>query len=256
MGLISLCHHFASPSSPLLHFLSPFPYPDCYKIRAHRVEERLLSLNAITIPAQTKQPAKGLIVLLHGWGANCQDLLGLAEFMDLGDYQLVFPDAPFVHPYNPVGKMWYDLPQDYRFVGTAQFGDRPDLTQSREQLTNFLNSLTDQLQIPFSRTILGGFSQGGAMTLDVGLQLPLAGLMVLSGYLHAPPRLQTTDTPAVFIVHGRQDMVVPVQAAHRTRDSLQALGVPVQYQEYPFMGHEIQPVVLEQLQTFVKEILD
>ncbi len=175
--------------------------------------------------------------------------------MDLGDYQLVFPDAPFTHPYNPVGKMWYDLPQDYRCVGTAQFGDRPDLTQSRQQLTDFLNALTQQLQIPLSRTILGGFSQGGAMTLDVGLGLPLAGLMVLSGYLHAPPHLQSAQSPPVLMVHGQQDMVVPVQAAYRAKDGLQALGVSVQYQEYPLMGHEIQPVVLEQLQTFVKETL-
>jgi phospholipase/carboxylesterase len=175
--------------------------------------------------------------------------------MELGEYQLVFPDAPLQHPYNPVGKMWYDIPQDYRFMGTKQFSDRPDLTQSRQQLTEFLNSLTEQLQIPFSRTILGGFSQGGAMTLDVGLSLPLAGLMVLSGYLHAPPRLQEAPSPPVFMVHGQQDMVVPVMSAHQSRDSLLALGVSVKYQEFPTMGHEIQLVVLEQLQTFVKEIL-
>jgi phospholipase/carboxylesterase len=192
---------------------------------------------------------------LHGWGANYEDLLGLAEFMDLGEYQLVFPDAPFQHPYNPVGKMWYDIPQDYRFMGTAQFSDRPDLTQSRQQLTDFLTGLTDQLQIPLSRTILGGFSQGGAMTLDVGLQLPLAGLMVLSGYLHSPPPLKLEQVPPVLMVHGRQDPVVPILAAQRSRDSLQALGASVQYQEYPMMGHEIQPVVLQELQTFVKETL-
>ncbi len=140
-------------------------------------------------------------------------------------------------------------------MGTAQFSDRPDLTQSRQLLTDFLNGLTDQLQIPLSRTILGGFSQGGAMTLDVGLSLPLAGLMVLSGYLHAPPKLQAGNAPPVLMVHGKQDMVVPVAAAQKSRDSLQALGVPVQYQEYPLMGHEIQLPVLEQLQTFVKENL-
>jgi len=217
--------------------------------------ECLLSLKAITIPAQTQPPPKGLIVLLHGWGANCQDLVGLAEFMDLGEYQLVFPDAPFQHPYNPVGKMWYDIPQNYQFMGTAQFGDHPDLTQSRQQLTDLLNGVTSKLNIPFSRTILGGFSQGGAMTLDVGLSLPLAGLVVLSGYLHAPPRLQPGQSPPVLMVHGKQDMVVPVMAAHQSRDGLKTLGVPVQYQEYPMMGHEIQPVVLNELQTFVKETL-
>ncbi len=55
------------------------------------------------------------------------------------------------------------------------------------------------------------------------------------------------------MVHGRQDAVVPIAAAHQTKDSLQSLGIEPQYHEYD-MGHEIQPVVLEQMQNFVKDV--
>lgn len=213
-----------------------------------------VSLQAITVPPMNGQPAKGLVVLLHGWGANQEDLLGLAEFMDLSEYQLVFPDAPFAHPFNSVGRMWYAFPEDYSFLGTPEFGDRPDLANSRQLLSQFLEEQTQQLDIPFSRTILGGFSQGGAMTMDIGMRFPLAGLMVLSGYLHAPLQPQAKDIPPVLMVHGRQDAVVPLAAAHQARDSLQQFGAPVQYQEYN-MGHEIQPVVLQELQNFVKKSL-
>lgn len=92
------------------------------------------------------------------------------------------------------------------------------------------------------------------MTLDVGERLPLAGLMVLSGYLHAPLQPQQTSLPPILMIHGRQDQVVPLQAAHQTRDSLQALGITPQYQEYD-MGHEVQPIAFSQIQSFVKELL-
>ncbi|NJP09995.1 MAG: alpha/beta hydrolase [Leptolyngbyaceae cyanobacterium RU_5_1] len=213
-----------------------------------------MSLYAITVPPANGQPPKGLVVLLHGWGANYQDLLGLAEFMDLSEYQLVFPNAPFPHPFNPTGKMWYAFPEDYSFMGTVEFGDRPDLSASRQQLTELLKSLADTTGIPLSKTILGGFSQGGAMTLDVGVRLSIAGLMVLSGYLHAPLQPQLSTFPPVLVVHGKQDTVVPLASAHQVQTSLHSLGVAVHYQEYD-MGHEIQPIVLGQIQSFVKAVL-
>ncbi len=193
-------------------------------------------------------------MLLHGWGSNCQDLAGLANYMDLSAYQLVFPEAPLPHPYNPVGKMWYAFPQDYSFWGEPEFGDRADLATSRQRLIEFLTHLSQTTNIPFSQIILGGFSQGGAMALDVGVRLPLAGLMVLSGYLHAPLQPQQASLPPTLMIHGRQDQVVPLQAAHQARDSLQAVGITPQYQEYD-MGHEVQPMVFSQIQSFVKEWL-
>lgn len=212
-------------------------------------------LETITVPPSSGQPPKGLIVLLHGWGANYEDLVTLAPFLNLPEYQYVFPNAPLPHPYTPVGRMWYSFPEDFSLLESPTFGQNPELTSSRQSLLELFQSLAASTGIPPERTILGGFSQGGAMTLDIGLQLPLAGLMVLSGYLHGgvqPPRAGTSAP--VLVVHGRQDTVVPIQAAWKTRDWLTQLGVSVQYDEFT-MGHEIQPIVLEQARQFINAVL-
>ena len=208
---------------------------------------RPLTLNAIAIPSSTPDAA-ALVVGLHGWGANAKDLATLAEFMDLSDYELLFPDGPFPHPQSFGGRMWYGFPGGYTF--DANLDDQDDLAHSRQLLKDWLLSLEGTTGIPLSRTLLAGFSQGGAMTLDIGTQLPLAGLMILSGYLHAPLSAVHQPLPPILVVHGRQDPIVPLAAAQRSRDALEAVGATVTYHEFN-MGHEIQPVVMEQIQSFV-----
>jgi phospholipase/carboxylesterase len=160
--------------------------------------------------------------------------------LNLPNYQFLFPDAPFSHPQVAGGKMWYDLARD----------DYRGLAISQELLTNWLLSLESTTGISLEATILSGFSQGGAMTLDIGLQLPLAGLVSLSGYLHQTPQDIEPPLPSVLIVHGRQDTVVPLSAARRVRDYLLKLGAPMQYKEFD-MGHEISAEVLEVVREFV-----
>lgn len=192
--------------------------------------------------------------MLHGWGANAQDVAALANYLDLPDYQFLFPEAPFPHPYSSEGKMWYGLPNDYSFFSRPEFRQQPELQKSRLELMEWLRSLESTTGVPLSRTLLGGFSQGGAMTLDIGLQLPFAALMVLSGYLHAPLDAEKLVSPSpVLIVHGRQDQVVPLGAAQQVHEILVKLGAKVQYYEQD-MGHEIQPIVLSHMQSFVEEI--
>lgn len=213
-----------------------------------------MSLQTISIPPQSGQ-AKGLLVVLHGWGANAQDVAALAPVLSLPDYHFAFPNAPFPHLYSPSGRVWYNFPENYTFLSSPEFSDQPELVESRKLLQDWLLSLESTTGVPLSRTILGGFSQGGAMTLDVGLNLPLAALLVLSGYLHAPSRLTAPTNftaPPVLVVHGRQDSVVSLSAAHQVRDSLLALNVPVTYHELD-MGHEIQPSVLQLMQSFIEE---
>jgi phospholipase/carboxylesterase len=210
-----------------------------------------LSLQAITIPAKSGQP-NGLIVVLHGWGADAQDVAFLCSLLELSHSQFMLPDAPFPHPYGIGGKMWYDLPQTMTFQ--SDLNTQKDLVTSRQLLTDWLTSLEANTGVPLSRTILGGFSQGGAMTLDVGLHLPLAGLMVLSGYLHGAVSPEPSYPP-ILMVHGRQDPVVPLAAAHLAKNRLLELGATLQYQEFD-MGHEISPLVLNEMQQFIQKTLD
>ncbi|MEG4587551.1 alpha/beta hydrolase [Microcoleus sp. MOSTC5] len=202
-----------------------------------------MSLQFISIPPKTDRKPVAVIVALHGWGANARDLTSLAPAFNLPDYQFVFPDAPFPHPQAMGGKAWYDL----------QGKDAQGLVKSRQLLREFLLSLESSTGVPLSRTILGGFSQGGAMTLDVGLTLPVAGLICLSGYLHPSiSPVAGSALPPVLIVHGTQDTIVPVSAAVRSRDSLTAWGTAVQYREF-IMGHEILPEVIDVMRSFVVE---
>ncbi|MCP6763144.1 MAG: alpha/beta hydrolase [Fischerella sp. CENA71] len=204
---------------------------------------KYLSLEFIQVPPTTGKAPQGLIVALHGWGANAEDLASLAPYLNLPDYQFLFPNAPFPHPHSPIGRAWYDLSADKMYEG---------LTQSRELLTDWLLSLENSIGVPLSQTILSGFSQGGAMTLDVGLKLPLAGLIVMSGYLH-PGAVETslaTSLPPVLITHGRYDQVVPLRAALNAKETLESRFITVQYYEFD-MGHEIQLPILELIRNFV-----
>lgn len=197
-------------------------------------------------------------MLLHGWGANAQDVAAVASYINLPNYQFFFPNAPFPFPYGGQGRVWYNFPENYSFTSHPNFGEQAELQASRQQLTEWLRSLESVTGIPLSRTVLAGFSQGGAMTFDVGLRLPLAAILVLSGYLHAPIAPDSIDlatVPKVFMVHGISDTVVPLFAAQEARDSLISLNIPVEYQELN-MGHEIPLTVLNKMQSFIEEKIE
>ncbi|MEH2316372.1 alpha/beta hydrolase [Nostoc sp.] len=196
----------------------------------------------MTVKRANFQPPAGLIVTLHGWGANAEDVASLLPLINLPDYEFVLPNAPFPYPYSPVGRAWYDLRVENMYEG---------LPESRQLLIDFLQSLESSTGVPLSRTILSGFSQGGAMTLDVGSKLPLAGLVVMSGYLH-PDAITAgkSEIPPTLITHGRYDEVVPLQAALKARETLKSLEVALEYHEFD-MGHEINPQTLEVLRNFV-----
>ncbi|MEI6444947.1 MAG: alpha/beta hydrolase [Nostocales cyanobacterium ELA583] len=200
------------------------------------------TLDFIRVSPPTGRTPDALIVTLHGWGANAQDVASLIPHVNLPEYEFLLPNAPYPYPHGDMGRAWYDLRAENMYNG---------LIESKQLLIDWLKSLESNTGVPLSRTILSGFSQGGAMTLDVGLSLPLAGLVVMSGYLHpAVATLNKGNFPPTLIMHGTQDEVVPLQAAIKSRDVAKSLGVAVEYHEFE-MGHEIDLQMLEVLRTFV-----
>jgi phospholipase/carboxylesterase len=205
-----------------------------------------MALDIITVPALDPQQPLGNIVLLHGWGANQQDLEPLIPYFRLPTHQFLLPNGLFDHQFTPTGKMWYS----FTGAGELTAASRQELALSREALLQWLQDLPQQTGVPLAQTWLLGFSQGGAMVLEVGLGLPVAGLIVMSGYLH-PDISAPQSCPPIAILHGRQDEVVHIEQAWRTRSMLVTWGARVEYQEID-MGHTI---VLEELQAIRQFIL-
>lgn len=207
-----------------------------------------MPLEAIQHPPTLPEPCRGLIVLLHGWGANAQDLVDLSPALDIPGVQFLFPNAPMAHPYSEAGRMWYDL----------ESSDWQGLDAARSQLNQWLDDAMAKFEIPPEKVILAGFSQGGAMTLDVGLGRSLAGLVVFSGYLHPHLAKQSFDLAPpspILVIHGEQDPVVPFQAALQTQSTLSQWKANFQFQSFT-MGHEISLDALNFARQFITDRLN
>ena len=215
-----------------------------------------MSLNAVAIAPKTEadKNTDRLIVLLHGWGANARDVAGLINAISMISipFKGLLPDAPFPHPMVPGGRQWYGFPANYDFRMAHDFGAQQDLQESRRLLTEWMRSLPEKTGVPLEKTIMGGFSQGGAMTLDVGPSLPLAAMLILSSYSHSPIAQCVTPRP-VLVLHGDRDPVVPVAKSVDTKNQLEQQGQAVTYQTFD-MQHEVSMDALKVASQFCVEI--
>ena len=173
-----------------------------------------------------------LVIMLHGRGADANDLADLAPLMDHG-YRFVLPNAP--KPFEPMpgysmGFTWFD---DWP-------PERNSFLASRELLLRFVDEITAKYPTPRGKVVLCGFSQGGMMAIDVGFRTPveLAGIVVMSGALYEEDLPEFRGDLPVMVVHGTADDVIPILAAWRTRGVLESQGVEVDYHEFR-MGHQV-----------------
>ncbi len=192
---------------------------------------------------------EGALVLTHGRGANEHDLFDLLDLLDPQRRLLgITPGGPLSLP--PGGRHWYMVPR----VG---FPDPDTFAQGFEALTSFLGGLG----LDWSRTVLGGFSQGTVMSYATGLgagrPLP-AGIIALSGFIPTvEPWRMRDDIPAGFPVavgHGTADPVISVDFARDARQRLEAAGADVVYQESP-IGHQIDPRFLATLPDWIEKVV-
>ena len=185
--------------------------------------------------------AQQRLVLLHGWGADADDLLDLGELLVGAQVSVVALRAPEPHPFGS-GRQWYGL----------QPIDWSQLPGAREALQQRLAAMAGS--VPMESTVLLGFSQGGAMALDVGSTLPLAGIVACSGYPHEGWQ-PAGGTAPVLLSHGREDPVVPFAASEEVQRRLQEAGTAAELLAFEG-GHTIEASVLPQISAFVRQQLN
>ena len=201
-----------------------------------------MTLTQVTRPARGEP--EGLLVLLHGRGADEHDLFPLLDALDPEQRLLgVTPRAPLSLP--PGGAHWYAF---YR-LGHP---DPDTFWTTYPRLVEWL----DGLGFPPERTVLGGFSQGGVMAYAVGLAKGRprpAALIALSSFMPTVPGLEldlSSPLPPVAIGHGTYDDVIGVEWGRVARDVLTEAGADVLYRESP-MGHSVDPTFLAELRTWL-----
>ncbi len=191
-----------------------------------------------------------MVILMHGRGADMNDLADLAPLLDPPQgCRFVFPNAP--RPFEPYpgmafGWTWFDgWPPEHESV-----------VASRQELLRFIDEIT--AQYPTSQLIVAGFSQGAMMALDIGLRTPgnLAAIIAMSGGLYEQdlPDLRPRATLPVLIAHGAYDDVVSVNYARRARHVLEEGGLDVEYHEYP-MSHQVAQEEIEVVKAFLARVL-
>ena len=183
------------------------------------------------------------IILLHGWGANADDLIPVGKSIIHNlhlEFELISLNAPNFR-LNDMGRQWYSL-------------FPPDWNEAEIAVAKLLDTLNafNKTKISLKKTILLGFSQGAAMAIDAGLSLDLGLVISCSGYSH--PKWEPTKNNPVLLSHGLQDDVVPVNAS---REILKRLGnegnVNNELHEYN-CSHTIHPDFIDVIRLKIKEI--
>lgn len=193
-----------------------------------------------------------LVVLLHGYGSNGDDLIALARMIQpaLPNAAFVAPNAPSQIPYMAAAYQWWPI-ETFSMAERAAGADA-----AAPGLDAFLSAELDATGLSGDRLLLIGFSQGTMMALHVGLRRPepIAGIVGISGMLVAPERLEAEirSRPSVLLIHGTDDDVVPYRSMDLAQSALAALSVPVDTHASPGLGHSVGQDGLEAAVAFAR----
>jgi phospholipase/carboxylesterase len=213
------------------------------------------------IEVQTAPNPTASVIWMHGLGADGNDFVPIVREFDMAGcppIRFVFPNAPTM-PVTINGgyvmRAWYDI----LGVDLVRREDEAGIRTSAAHIEALI-AREKSRGMQSQRIALAGFSQGCAMTLFTGLRHtePLAGMIALSGYLPitdktAAERHAANQNTPLFMAHGTQDSVVPIQRAQASRDVLQALGYKVQWHSYP-MQHGVHPDEIDAIAAFLNKI--
>lgn len=199
------------------------------------------------------QPAEQLFFIFHGWGADGQNLLDIAEALShdfpLAEFHL--PNAPYLCESNTSGYQWFSLADQ---SSKALMSEADSIAPSVE---NNIKEKTQHANIDYKKVVLMGFSQGAMLAKHLALTRPnLCGAVVaFSGKLIDVPKVIVQNVPPMILVHGDEDLVIPVEAMVESFHTLRDLGITTDAYRMAELGHGINQAGLELAHTFIKEHL-
>lgn len=220
-----------------------------------------MSLEQVHIPETDDNWA---LILLHGYGANMNDLAPLSQFFTQFKGHTYYPDAPLEIPMGPfyVGKAWFPIdPEKLQDPNASEnldkyFGHVPDgFLSAREKLVEYISTVKEK----HKNVILGGFSQRSMMAINLALENPdnYHGLILMSSSLVAPERLKgylSQKKPIkIFQSHRKVDPILPFSRAELLKDMLNSHGQDVIFDEFNG-AHEIPMPTIEKINDFLGSI--
>lgn len=217
--------------------------------------------NPPEISGPSRPPASGavpnaLVVLLHGWGADGNDLIELAPNLgrQLPDAHFVAPHAPYSCDENPFGRQWFSLrDRDPRILERGA-------VRARAIIDRFLDDELARLGLGDDRLALVGFSQGAMMALYVALRREnaCAAVVGFSGALIGGETLaaELRAKPPIFLAHGDADPMVPFASLAAAVETLGAAGLTVTWHAARGVGHGIDPASLSRGADFLVRALN
>lgn len=191
-----------------------------------------------------------LLLLLHGLGADENDLFGLVPYLD-ERFFVVSARAPFSLPYGGFG--WFEL-----IIGPDDLGvNIKQFEQSRVKIIEFIDEIIETHDLDAKRVFLCGFSQGAMMSMSTLFSEPekLAGVVAMSGRAMSEMLPENKNPEAlkdfpIFVTHGLYDPLLPIENGRATKEVLEKLPVDLKYREYP-MAHEISPESLSDVREWL-----
>ncbi|UPT70685.1 MAG: alpha/beta fold hydrolase [Flavobacterium sp. JAD_PAG50586_2] len=200
-----------------------------------------LSLHHLVREPKVKLDKNPLLLLLHGYGSNEEDLFSFARELP-EEYYVISAQAPFDMTYGSYA--WYAINFD---ADENKFSDIGQARASRDIIASFIDELIASYPIDANNVTLIGFSQGSILGYAVALSYPekVQRLVAMSGYLNteiAVDDFATNDFSnlKIFASHGSVDQVIPVEWARNSVPVIEKLGIPIVYKEYP-VGHGVAP---------------
>lgn len=182
-----------------------------------------------------------LLVLIHGYGSNEQDLFSFASELP-DEYYIVSARAPYDIQYGSYA--WYAINFD---ADQNKFSDNDQARSSRDLIAQFIEELTANYPIDSQNVTLIGFSQGAILSYAVALSHPekVQRVVAMSGYLNTEILEEnylknSFSNLKMFTSHGTVDQVIPVEWGRKAKPFLENLGINTTYKEYP-IGHGVSP---------------